>query len=223
MNPIALALDVNNLDEARALLAEVSPYIGVVKIGLELFTAFGPEAFKLTSLPIFLDLKLHDIPATVERAVGAAIDHGVRYLTLHCQQDRHTLEGAVKKAEGTDTKLVGVTVLTSTTEWDLKRLGINILTSLYTGKLAHYGVECGLNAFVCSPWDVWDLRRIHAPDSFLVVPGIRINKTKDDQKRTGTPEKAMRDGADLLVIGRPIRDAKDRAKAAQEILARTSR
>lgn len=223
MNPIALALDVNSLDEARALLEEVSPYIGVVKIGLEMFTAFGPEAFKVTNLPIFLDLKLHDIPTTVERAVGAAIDHGVNYLTIHCQQDKDSLQKAVRRAYKSNTTLVGVTVLTSTTDYDLKRLKIDSMTSTYTGHLTHQGVECGLNAFVCSAWDVFNIRHIHAPNSFIVVPGIRINNDHDDQKRYGTPEKAIRNGANLLVIGRPIRDAKDRAKAAQEILARTSR
>lgn len=223
MSQIALALDVPNLDAAKDLLDKVTPYIGAVKIGLELFTAVGPEVVKITKLPVILDLKLHDIPETVARTIQVGGDLGVKFMTMHVQQ-RKTMEMAVKAAEPFGMTLLGVTVLTSITMVDFNDLHWTASFDEFRRvlQLASFAVsQCGLKGLVCSPQEVRALR-ISFTDKeqpFLLVPGVRpTGADLGDQKRVGTPKQAIDDGADLIVIGRPIRDAADPAQAASDIL-----
>ncbi len=173
---------------------------------------------ELTSNPIILDLKLHDIPETVERAVKTGGDRGVKFMTIHAQQ-RKTLEKAVKAAEPFGTTLLMVTVLTSMADEDYKDLDFNPNHSILSlvGNLGRFGHQCGIRGFVCSPNEVRVLSS-RLSDSFFLVPGVRpAGSSTDDQKRVGTPAQAVIDGASLVVIGRPIRDAADPAEAAKAI------
>jgi orotidine-5'-phosphate decarboxylase len=226
---IIFALDVPGLHEAKVfidLLGRSGPaagHVGAFKVGLELFMAVGPAILRSIKQKIMLDLKLHDIPETVERAVLRAGDLGVNFVTLHVQQ-RETLERAVRAAEKSKVQLLGVTVLTSVGEKDLMDLNLPCQcdpTYFDPGErvmmLAKFAATCGLNGFVCSPREVKMLRAA-IPGAVLVIPGIRPAGTAaGDQKRTGTPAEAIKDGADYLVVGRPIRDAQDPVAAAEAI------
>ena len=202
---IIFALDVPDIIEAQRLKDLLEGSVGAFKVGLELFISGGPNAVS-TRHPTMLDLKLHDIPETVERAVLRAGDMGVKFLTLHVQQ-RETMRRAVKAAEKSGVQLLGVTVLTSMTDTDLKDFCVegDTLTAVLTrAKLA---AEEGITGFVTSPREVGLLRKAY-PEAVLVTPGIRpAGSDMGDQKRTGTPAQAVQDGADYIVVGRPIRDA----------------
>ncbi len=226
-NPICFALDVNSFTKAQDFVARLEDHVGAFKIGLELFITAGmlPE----TKRPIVLDLKLHDIPETVERAVKAGGNLGAQYMTLHIQQ-RETLERAVKAAEEFKMTLLGVTVLTSMEKNDLSDLGMASFSHGFewlnpigdrVHNLMRFGIRCGLRGFVCSPQEVKMIRMNcnEEEQPFLLVPGVRpAGSDTGDQKRVGTPAQAIRDGSDFIVIGRPIRDAADPVKAAQDIL-----
>ena len=220
---IVLPLDVADLASARALADRVGDHVAVHKVGLELFTAHGPAALVPSErhrLPIFLDLKLHDIPETVERAVAAAASHGVAYLTVHASGGRAMLERAVRRAEresGGAMTILAVTVLTSSTDATLAEVGIGGDVAAQVDRLATVALDAGVRGFVCSPLEVAHLRA-RAPHAKLVVPGVRQSGSEaHDQARVATPAEAIRAGADLLVIGRPIRDAADPAAAAASI------
>jgi orotidine-5'-phosphate decarboxylase len=221
-NPICFALDVPKLSTAQGFVDRLEEHVGAFKVGLEMFIASG--AMPLTKKPVVLDLKLHDIPETVARAVKAGGDLGVKYMTLHIQQ-RKTLEEAVKAAEPFGITLLGVTVLTSMTEQDCEALMLPSLVTqpsydpgLRALNLASFAYSHGLRGFVCSPQEVGALHTKH-PDAFYLVPGVRpLGAEVGDQRRTGTPGGAVIDGADLVVIGRPIRDANDPVVTAQAIL-----
>jgi orotidine-5'-phosphate decarboxylase len=242
-NPIAFALDFPTLGDSVNFIngvtstgglrhAPITDLLGAVKVGLELFIASGRRAVEVyqndLGIPVILDLKLHDIPETVERAVKAGGELGVKYMTLHIQQ-RATLEKAVKAAEPFGITLLGVTVLTSMTvedfkdlDWDYDQEGElrGISPVAYRVKnLARFGASCGLKGFVCSPQETGMLHSLlDAP--FLLVPGVRpAGAEVQDQKRVGTPRQAIQDGASMLVIGRPIRDAKDPKAAIEAILS----
>ena len=237
-SPVAFALDFSTLEEARTAAAEVAPAIGMVKDGLELFVAAGPTAVAIgheVGRPVFLDLKLHDIPETVERAVARASNLGASLLTVHASGGRKMLRRAVDRAakEGGTLAICAVTILTSLDERDLDDVGIVVTrrlpklasaggtpstpTALAAERLARLAHEEGVGTFVCSPAEVASLRLSLGPDVVLVTPGIRPATAEDDQKRVATPEQAIRDGADWLVVGRPIRDAADRLAAARAI------
>lgn len=213
---IAFAMDVSTMSEACRFDTILRGHVGAVKVGLELFISC-PD-FRSSS-PSILDLKLHDIPETVARAVKAGGDRGAKYMTLHIQQ-RRTLEAAVRAAEPFKMKLLGVTVLTSMNDDDCKDLGyVPLQPSTRALVLAQFGHDCGLRGFVCSPQEVARLKGAF-PDSFFLVPGVRpAGSDAGDQKRVGTPAQAVKDGADLIVVGRPIRDAADPASAAKAIAA----
>jgi orotidine-5'-phosphate decarboxylase len=222
---LAFPLDYPTLDEARHGAGLVAQSVGVLKVGLELFVKEGPLAVRLgvdLNAAIFLDLKLHDIPETVERAVASATDLGVRYLTVHAAGGPKMLERAVARAdrERTGLEILAVTVLTSLDEADLKAIGCSDGPGPQALRLAKLAVSVGIPGLVCSSAEVGTLRRELGPDVTLVTPGIRPagDGTKDDQKRVGTPSSAIRDGSSLLVVGRPIRDAQDPALAAKRIL-----
>jgi orotidine-5'-phosphate decarboxylase len=237
-SPIVFALDLPNLDEARRAAVEVAPAVGMIKVGLELFVQAGPAAVKLgeeVGRPVFLDLKLHDIPETVERAVASASSLGARLITVHASGGRSMLMRAVQRAEkeGGSLAICAVTILTSLDDHDLDDVGINVTrrlapfnpearsrASLAAENLAMLAYKEGVRWFVCSPGEVALLRAKLGPDATLVTPGIRPADAKaGDQKRTGTPEQAIKDGANWLVVGRPIRDAANRLEAAQAIAA----
>lgn len=221
---IVFPLDVATAADARALAARVAPSVGVLKIGLELFVAEGPAVLGLGlehQRPIFLDLKLHDIPETVERAVAAAAAHGVRYLTVHAAGGPEMLRRAARRAEqesGGALTILAVTVLTSMSDDDLRAVGVSHGSDAQVLALARLAREQGVTGFVCSPLEVAALRGALGPDAVLVVPGVRpAGAGAGDQKRVATPGATVRAGADLLVVGRPIRDAHDPVAAAAAI------
>lgn len=224
-NPICFALDFPTLGTASNFVDKHRLYhhVGAVKVGLELFISSGPRAVQVFTdtfaLPVVLDLKLHDIPETVTRAVKAGGDLGVKYMTMHIQQ-RKTMEEALKAAEPYGITLLGVTVLTSMTHLDFEELGLMEPTvDRRVWHLACMAYSWGLRGFVCSPQEVGMLKRDVAPDAFFLVPGVRPSGSDiGDQKRVGTPGQAVKDGANLIVVGRPIRDAKDPTFAAENIL-----
>ncbi|HVH46889.1 MAG TPA: orotidine-5'-phosphate decarboxylase, partial [Labilithrix sp.] len=239
MSPIAFALDFASVEEARAIATEVAPAVGMLKVGLELFVHAGPSAVAIgrdLGLPVFLDLKLHDIPETVERAVAQAAQLGVRVITVHASGGRTMLRRAVERAakEGGTLAVCAVTILTSLDESDLDDIGITVTRRLSTSpvgdsvtkrpttsfaaeSLARLAYDEGVRWFVCSPAEVAMLRQQLGSDAVLVTPGVRPSPARDDQKRVATPEQAVRDGADWLVVGRPIRDASNRLAAARAI------
>ncbi len=220
---IAFALDYPNLEEAAEGARRVAPAVGVLKVGLELFVRAGPKAVELGGIEardVFLDLKLHDIPETVERAVQNAAALGVRYLTLHASGGRAMLERAANAAARAThpLTLLAVTMLTSLDQADLAALGIQGTPREHVLRVAALAMEAGVRGFVTSPQEVAALRAALGPEAFLVTPGIRPDgAASGDQKRIATPVSALAAGADLLVIGRPIRDAADPRAAAEAI------
>ena len=218
---LAFALDYPTLDEARRGAERVRDSAGVLKVGLELFVREGPRAVALGAelgCDVFLDLKLHDIPETVERAVASAVAHGVTYLTVHAAGGPRMLERAARAAEQSPLKLLAVTVLTSLDASDLQAIGVAGDPAGQALRLAKLAVGVGIPGLVCSVNEVRNLRQALGSRVVLVTPGIRLaDSGADDQKRTGTPGAAIRDGSSLLVVGRPIRDAADPAAAARVI------
>jgi orotidine-5'-phosphate decarboxylase len=216
---IAVALDVSNLEEARALAERVSPHVGVLKVGLELFVRFGIDAVRALApvgLPIFLDLKLHDIPETVGRSVASARELGVSYLTVHASGGPKMLRAAADAA-GDGLTLLGVTVLTSITPAELAGLGVPAPLEEHARALARSCRDAGIGGLITSALEVEALRQ-EVGDMLLVTPGIRPSgASSQDQARVATPAEAIRRGADLLVVGRPIRDAADPREAAAQI------
>jgi orotidine-5'-phosphate decarboxylase len=224
-NNLAFAVDFPSFMEAAPLLHRLCGSIGTAKIGVELFTRDGPTAVTAASalgLDVFLDLKLHDIPETVDRAVANACALGVRFLTLHTSGGRTMLERAASRCakENTGLTLLGVTVLTSLDRGDLEALGIDLEPAALVVRLARLAFDAGIRGVVCSANEVARVRRALGPDVFLVTPGIRPSGTSaGDQKRVATPASAISYGANLLVVGRPIRDAADPVAAANAIVA----
>ncbi|MDB4946665.1 MAG: Orotidine 5-phosphate decarboxylase [Labilithrix sp.] len=228
--PIAYALDYPTAHEAREGAARVAPAIGMIKIGLELFVAEGPSIVALgqeLALPVFLDLKLHDIPETVERAVGRATSLGARLVTVHASGGRAMLRRAVARAaaDGGALAICAVTILTSLDEADLADVGLTGPPAAAAVRLARLAWDEGVRWFVCSPAEVRAVRAALGPEATIVTPGVRPRPTgaADDQKRVATPEQAIADGASWVVVGRPIRDAADPLAAARSIGAALSK
>jgi len=221
---LAFALDYPTLTEAERGAALVSPHAQVLKVGLELFVREGPPAARIGEkfgCDVFLDLKLHDIPETVERAVGSACALGVRYLTVHAAGGPRMLEAAAQRAqrENSGLTLLAISVLTSLDVADLSAIGVEATPRSQAERLGRLARGAGISGLVCSTAEVGALRASLGPEVILVTPGIRpaAASAQDDQKRTGTPAQAVQDGASLLVVGRPIRDAADPAGAAAAI------
>jgi orotidine-5'-phosphate decarboxylase len=220
-NPVFLALDVPRLETAQDLARKVKGHVGGFKLGLEFFCAHGHhgvhELAKL-GMPIFLDLKFHDIPNTVAAAMQAIHVLEPAIVTVHASGGRAMMEDA-KAAAGENTKVVGVTVLTSFDDKDLSRIGINDSPHDAALRLADLSHEAGLDGIVCSGHEVGEIHK-RWKDGFFVVPGLRLpDGKKGDQKRIVTPREARDAGASVLVIGRPIRSAEDPAAAARAIEA----
>ena len=222
-NPLFLALDISDIDTAASIAKKLKPHIGGVKIGMEFFYNFGArgyERIRETGLPIFLDLKLHDIPATVSAAVRTLARLSPAMLTIHASGGIEMMRAALSAAKEADAppRIVAVGMLTSLEDADLKREGIPQTAEIRTRHLADNAIEAGINTLVCSPREITPLRERFGGDVSLVTPGIRPEGAKaDDQKRTMTPEEAYRLGADILVIGRPILHAGNPEAAARAI------
>ncbi len=221
---IFVALDTPDLDKALALAEGLRGLVGGVKLGKEFFTAQGPAGVNAVSalgLPVFLDLKFHDIPATVAGAVGAALAMKPLMLNVHASGGEAMMRAATDAArEAGDERplVVAVTVLTSLWSGDLVATGIDDNMEDHVLRLAALAENCGLDGVVCSPREVAALRRERGPDFKLVVPGIRpVWAATDDQKRVETPADTLAAGADYLVIGRPITESQDPADAARRI------
>ena len=217
---IIVALDVPTRSEALRLVEQLSAQISIFKVGLQLFTAEGPDLVRAilgTGARVFLDLKLHDIPNTVARAVEAARQLGVHMLTIHLSGGRAMMEAALA-ARDDSLMLLGVTLLTSMDQAALRETGVETELSQHVLRLANLGVECGVTGLVASPHEVKMLRdKLSAPIK-LVVPGVRPAGTEAaDQKRVMTPADALQAGADYLVIGRPITRHRDPAEAVTKI------
>jgi orotidine-5'-phosphate decarboxylase len=220
-NPIYLALDVPHLRDGIELAKKVKGHVGGIKLGLEFFCAHGAHGVHMIGqlgLPIFLDLKLYDIPNTVAGAMQAIHVLEPAIVTVHASGGRAMLEDA-KAAAGEHTKVVGVTMLTSMDDRDLERTGIKGNAHEQVMRLAELSKDAGLDGIVCSGHEV---KAVHDQwkDGYFVVPGLRpAGSAVSDQKRVVTPRQARDHGASVLVIGRPISRATDPARAAREIEA----
>jgi len=224
-NPIICAIDTTDIEQARKLANELDGHVGAIKLGLEFFTANGPEGVREVArgIDLFLDLKLHDIPNTVAGAVKSALALDPLLLTIHCAGGPAMLRAAVEARGARRTKLLGVTVLTSLDASDLAATGQAGPVETQVRRLALLAQQSGLDGVVCSPQEVALLRQTCGPGFLLVVPGIRpAGAAIGDQKRIQTPRAAIEAGADYLVIGRPITEASDPAAAASTILAELS-
>jgi orotidine-5'-phosphate decarboxylase len=228
-NPIIAALDVPTAERALKLAKEIAPVVGAFKIGSELFTSAGPDIVKkirATGASVFLDLKFHDIPNTVAKAVASATRLDVQMLTIHTSGGLEMMRAAEASAHQTANQaglnapvVLGVTVLTSSDSSTLAEIGCEGNVGAQVERLANLAVKAGLRGLVCSPLEIADLRRILPAHIQLVTPGIRMGAEKaDDQKRTLTPREAIDAGANWLVIGRPIYAAENPRAAAEKIL-----
>jgi orotidine-5'-phosphate decarboxylase len=224
---IIFALDVESIKDARHFVKMLSNHVAMFKVGLELFVRSGPEIVRLireqSGAGVFLDLKLHDIPATVERTMKVIADLGVTLTTIHCGESEQMLKAAVSGSSG-KVGVLGVTVLTSVSGKDVLACGfkneyVQDMQSLVM-KRAGMAQNAGCTGVVCSGLEVAEIKKRFGKRFLAVTPGIRPLwewDKKDDQKRVVTPSIAVQNGADFLVIGRPIRDAADPADAAVKI------
>lgn len=222
-NPVFVALDTTDPDYARQLAERVRPSVGGLKLGLEFFNAHGPDGvrpFLEMGLPVFLDLKYHDIPNTVAGACRAAAALGVSILNVHAQGGAAMMRAALEavKSVSPSTRLIAVTMLTSLSDEDLPSVGLTPPVGEQVLRLASLTQQCGLDGVVCSAHEIATLRRELGPDFQLIVPGIRPEgSATGDQRRVMGPAQARDAGASVLVIGRPITAATDPAQAAREI------
>ena len=224
LNPIILAIDTKSDLEAYEISQEVSGYVGAIKLGLEYFDTYGPEGIRKIQeigIPIFLDLKLHDIPMTVKKTIETLSDINPAIINVHAfggqQMMKYALEGLGQASK--NTSLVAVTVLTSLNDDDMAILGINYPVKDLVQNLAKLTKDSGLAGVVCSAEEIALVRKVCGKDFKIIVPGIRPEGSqKDDQKRVMTPKQAISLGADYLVIGRPITKSKDPLSKVKEIL-----
>jgi orotidine-5'-phosphate decarboxylase len=219
---LIVALDTVDVGQARAWAGVVAPHTGLVKLGLEFFLANGADGFRaITGAPVFLDLKLHDIPNTVAGAVRAVLPLRPKMLTIHASGGPAMIQAAHQAAStaGPDRPMIlAVTVLTSLAPADLHATGISGSPADQVFRLARLALAAGADGLVCSPLEVAMLRQALGPSAKLVVPGIRPSgSATGDQARTLSPAEAVAAGADWIVVGRPITTAADPAQAAADI------
>lgn len=218
--PIAVALDAPNLLITQEWAKAVGPHVQVVKVGLEVFLRDGHASVKAareaSGCDVFLDLKLHDIPATVNGAAESVSILNPKYLTVHASGGADMIKAAAEAVP--DTLITAVTILTSLTQEQLTQMGWTGSAQDIVKRLAAMSVAAGARAIVCSPQEVKAVRSEVGNAAVLITPGVRpAGSDAGDQKRIATPQQALADGADLLVIGRPITASSDVAKAAQQI------
>lgn len=223
MKPLILALDVETQKEALSYVKVLSPYVDIFKVGYSLFWRYGPDLVKKITAQgkkIFLDLKLHDIPHTAELAVKAAGELGVYAMTIHTLGG----EAMLKKAAAVShrSKLWGVTVLTSLDQQALLNIGINSTPEEEVIRLATLAKERGLDGVISSVEEARKIKKICGQDFTVVTPGIRLDRSENtaDQKRVAAPEAAIKEGADFIVVGRPILEAREPVKVVKEIYRR---
>ncbi len=227
---LIVALDVPSLEDAENLVKELSPVVNYFKIGMQLFTACGPDVVKMVrkyKCDVFLDLKFHDIPNTVAQAALSSIDLGVKMFNVHAiggdvmlSTLTETVDNHIKLTKKEKPIILGVTVLTSMDRQQLNRVGVIRSVKNEVVALAKLCKKAQLDGVVCSGKEIKLLRRVMGDDFVLVVPGIRPADSKtNDQKRVVTPAQAAKWGANYIVVGRPITKASNRKKAAEDILA----
>ncbi|HWD50538.1 MAG TPA: orotidine-5'-phosphate decarboxylase [Rhizomicrobium sp.] len=222
-NPVFVALDTPDLSRALDIAKAVRPYVGGLKVGLEFITALGPDAVRAvvaTGTPVFADVKFHDIPNTVAGASKALAHLGTAIFNVHTSGGEEMMRAAAEAARTVDAniKVIGVTVLTSMDDSVLTAVGQKSPASDQVARLAVLAKRSGLDGVVCSAHEVTMIRAHCGRDFMTVVPGIRPAGTDlADQRRVMTPADAMRAGADILVIGRPVTGAPDPAAAARKI------
>jgi orotidine-5'-phosphate decarboxylase len=229
-NPVFCALDTPDLGTATSWAAALADTVGGIKLGLEFFNANGPkgvtEVMRASGLPLFLDLKFHDIPNTVAGAVKSVVPLRPAIINVHTHGGRAMMEAAAKAAHEAAQKhlvdrplVIGVTVLTSMDDNDLREVGVTESAFDNVRRLSELAKVAGLDGVVCSPHEAQVLRRDLGPNFKLITPGVRPSwAAANDQKRVMTPAEAMASGADYVVIGRPITAAPDQAAAAKRIV-----
>lgn len=221
---IYVALDTPDVNKAVSLAEKLTGHVGGVKLGMEFYYANGPEGARAVTdvgMPLFLDLKFHDIPNTVAGAVRSTLELNPAILNVHAQGGpamMRAAQAALDNAEGIKPLLIAVTVLTSLSDDDLGETGYALSAGDLVTRLARLTQACGLGGVVCSPREIKAIRAACGPEFKLIVPGIRPEwADAGDQKRITTPSQAIRDGADYIVIGRPITGADDPLDAAKRI------
>jgi orotidine-5'-phosphate decarboxylase len=225
MSKLIVAIDTNIASTAISLARDIAPHCGMVKLGLEYFLAHGIEGVRaINDRPVFLDLKLHDIPNTVAASVRAIAPARPAMLTLHAAGGAAMIEAARRAADQWPTPpiLLAVTVLTSMDQAALNGVGVSGSVMAQVVRLGKMAIDAGADGLVCAASELPALRDVLGPKPVLVVPGIRLpGPRSDDQSRTATPEAAMAAGADWIVVGRPITTAEDPVSAAAAINAHT--
>jgi orotidine-5'-phosphate decarboxylase len=224
MNPkIIVALDFNDISEIRKFISGISPDECRLKIGKELFTCYGPEVVREVQnagFEVFLDLKFHDIPNTVYKAIKAAANLGVWMVNVHASGGREMLLAAKKAIEEGDNKplLIAVTILTSLGAEEIEEIGFSRDLTEQTLHLAKLAYDSGIDGVVCSAWEAQAIKDKTSRAFLTVTPGIRLSDSKtDDQTRIMTPQMAIKNGADYLVIGRPITQSQNPLQALHDI------
>lgn len=222
-NPVFVALDTPDLSRALEIAKAVKPFVGGLKIGLELLTAQGPAGISKiveTGMPVFADTKFHDIPNTVAAAAREIAKFGVAIFNIHASGGEAMMKAALEASASANPrpKVIGVTVLTSLNDDDLQAVGQATPADAQVTRLAKLAKASGLDGVVCSPREIALVRKACGPDFLIVTPGVRpAGAALGDQRRVMTPAEAVRAGANILVIGRPITGASDPAAAAKAI------
>jgi orotidine-5'-phosphate decarboxylase len=223
-NPIIIALDVKSAEEARGIVEQLDRSVDLYKVGLELYAAGGMEFVDeliAAGKQVFLDLKFFDISETVKRAVAQVAHHGVRFLTVHASTS--VMRAAVEGSSGSALQILGVTVLTSFDESDLRDYGHSGTVAELVEHRVRNALSAGIDGVVCSPLEVARVRAIAGSKMVLVTPGVRsAGRSVGDQKRVATPRDAINNGADFLVIGRQVTRAADPVAEIQRIIAELS-
>jgi orotidine-5'-phosphate decarboxylase len=234
-NPIILALDYNNLDDARNILNRVRSNIGMIKVGLELFTACGKEALTISkefNIPVFLDLKLHDVPTTVSKTTSVicemlALYQGEHFLSVHCSGGATMTASAALAARSSNVHIVGITVMTSLTQSDVKNIYDTRQISIHSAWLAELSkqnIPNHLDHFVCAPASLKVMRKRVKNNPILITPGIRgPHEQLHDHRNPQTINHALKEGTNWVVIGRPITQASDPAEAAKYFKQQTDK
>ena len=224
---IIVALDTDSPDAALAAVSSLAGEVGLFKVGMELFPRGGPDLIGrilAKGADVFLDLKFHDIPNTVAGAVRSAVALGVKFATVHASGGKAMLAAAASAAAGSGTTVLAVTVLTSLDDADLASVGFALPAAEAVDRLAGLAAEAGIGGIVCSAREVAAVRALVGKEVILVTPGVRLpGDSSGDQKRVVTPFEAIRDGANYIVVGRPITKAADPVAAARKFAAEVGR